>query len=217
MVSFYKSLVHYNELFYLANFSLIQNQTYYKIIRNWQVYQYNSNYFSELYYAVYLSHIGIKENNITNLINDVNQVFFNKYLKDPTQQTYSSFIQIFFYINTNMYHSIQSILSSLNIEIINKLSDYLKAHKLSQFLVLFLLIGWLISFFGVSILIFFKYNKGIFRVIVSMFFDENIHSKNDFMNKAENHFMKQLIKNFIQLLRNFNEEKFNHPSKFKKR
>lgn len=170
------------------------------------MYKYQSNYFNELYYAIYLSNIYIKEKDVLNMKKDICQLFFNKYILNVKQPTYSSFIQIFFYINTIIYLSIGNVLNALNFEVSNKLSEYLKGHKLSQFLLLFVLLGLIVLFFGISIIIFFKFNKMIYKIIVSMFFIDTIHSKNDFMNKAENHFMKQLIKNYIQLLRNFNEE-----------
>lgn len=209
IISMYKSMVYYNEQLNLKNFSLVQNQTFFKIVGNWETYSYKSDYFSEIYYAVYLANIEIREKDITNMQKDIAQLFFNNYFQNLKQPIYSSFIQVFFYINTNISRSLGDILNSLSNEVGEKLKEFLDNQKFIQFLILFLLLGFIVSFFMISLLIFFKFNKRIYKLIVSMFFNDNIHSKNDFINKNEDYYIKQLIKNYIQLLRNFNEENLN--------
>lgn len=209
VISMYKSMLYYNEQLNLKNLSLVQNQTFFKIVGNWETYSYNSDYFSEIFYTVYLANIEIREKDVTNMKKDIDILFSKNFLTNLKQTINSSFIQVFFYVNTNISLSLGNIISSLLNEVGEKLKDFLKTQKFMQFLILFLLLGLIVSFFMVSLIIFLKFNKRIYKLIVSMFFDDNLHSKSNLINKNEDFYMKQLIKNYIQLLRNFNEENLN--------
>ena len=67
-------------------------------------------------------------------------------------------------------------------------------------------IFWLttnISFFAISLLLFNKFNRRVFNLIITMFLDNQKNERGTFKNKPENFYMKQKINLYILLLDNF--------------
>jgi hypothetical protein len=63
-----------------------------------------------------------------------------------------------------------------------------------------------ISFFAISLLLFSKFNRRVFKLILSMFLDNQKNEKGTFKNRPENFYMKQKINLYILLLDNFTME-----------
>ncbi len=91
-------------------------------------------------------------------------------------------------------------------EVSDEIKRFLSHQTLTSLTCLCVLYVMLVIFLAITHIVFKKYNIKIFKIVVGMFFDPNLHAKKDLANKKDNYYMKQLVKSFIQLVRNFNED-----------
>ena len=177
-----------------------------KITKTWENSTYDSQIFKELYYSIYLTNDAIKLDNRDNIFYDIDAYFFNEYRNNMKQEVLSSFIKVLFFAVNNFSDPILTIIEAFYIEVTNYYSDFL---SLSQRLVILLEILWLIanlSFFLIAFFLFTKFNKRLFRLIISMFLDNKKNEKGTFKNRPENFYMRQKIRLFIILVHNFTME-----------
>ena len=206
LITLYQSMITYNKQFTFENFTMVQNQTFYKVVGNWEPISYQSDYFSEISYALYLTNVAIREDDLTNMKKDIKLFFFSKYLSNPRMKVYSPFGQVLYYINMNINYAIGGIVSTMIAEVSDEIKRFLSHQTLTSLTCLCVLYVMLVIFLAITHIVFKKYNIKIFKIVVGMFFDPNLHAKKDLANKKDNYYMKQLVKSFIQLVRNFNED-----------
>ena len=209
---FYSELIDYDKKCNKNSMSFIYGD-FIKIIKTWDNVSYYSDLFSELYYAIYLTNSIQDEDSSAAIESDVDSFFFNKYLNmtyleetNKGLQIKTNFIKVVFFLINNYQEPISVILDRLYQMLYTHLTNYLKS---SRTIVFILEILWLIlnlAFFGLSLLLFSKFNRRIFKLIISMFLDNQKNEKGTFKNRPENFFMKQKINLYIILLHNFTME-----------
>ena len=209
---FYSELIDYDKKCNKNSMSFIYGD-FNKIIKTWENISYYSDLFSELYYAIYLTNSIQDEDSSAGIESDVDSYFFKKYLNDTYleitnkgKQIKTNFIKVVFFFTNNYDNPISYILDKLYQMLYDHLTNYLKS---SRTIVFILEILWLVlnlAFFGLSLLLFSKFNRRIFKLIISMFLDNQKNEKGTFKNRPENFFMKQKINLYIILLHNFTME-----------
>ena len=113
--------------------------------------------------------------------------------------------RIFFIVN-NYETTFSDILEILFDEVGENADNFL---KFSEKLMVVFEILWLctnLTFFVFALLLFSKFNRKVFKLIISMFLDTGKNEKGTFKNKPENFYMKQKIRLFILLVHNFTME-----------
>ena len=203
--SFYKEMVKYDKKIGKNCMGRIYGD-FCKIVKTWENVTYSSDIFKELYYAIYLTNVAVKEDTPENIADDVKVYFFNKYRNDMKQEVYSSFMKVVFFIVNNFESPFSDILELLFNEVNDNYHSFL---KFSRKLMVIFEILWLLtnlSFFIFAMLLFNKFNRKVFKYIISMFLDTEKNEKGTFKNKPENFYMKQKIKLFILLVHNFTME-----------
>jgi len=203
--SFYKELIKYDKKIGKNCMSRIYGN-FTKIVKTWENLTYESDIFRELYYAIYLTNIAVKEDTPENIGLDVNHYFFNKYRENMKHEVYSSFMKVVYFVVNNFENPFSEILNILYEEVGKNYIDFLTFSK--ELMVAFEIL-WLITnfaFFVFAMLLFNKFNRKIFKFIISMFLDTEKNEKGTFKNKPENFYMKQKIRLFILLVHNFTME-----------
>ena len=203
--SFYKEMIKYDKKIGKNCMGRIYGN-FTKIVKTWENVSYDSDIFKELYYAIYLTNLAVKEDTFTDIKKDIDVYFFNKYRKNLDQEVYSSFMKVVYFIVNNFDSPFSEIIDVLFKEVGKNYEDYI---IFSKKLIVVLEILWLITnlaFFVFAILHFNKFNKKVFKNIISMFLDSEKNEKGTFKNKPENFYMKQKIRLFILLIHNFTME-----------
>ena len=202
---FYKEINKYDKKTGNSFFSEIYGD-FKKIIKTWESTSYYSDVLSELYYAIYLSNSVVTEDNIEEIEKDVEKFFFNEFKANIYERTNTNFIKVLYFIVNNYSSVLYKIIDNLYVKSFIHFSNYLKSSKK---IVLIMEIFWLltnISFFAISLLLFSKFNRRVFKLILSMFLDNQKNEKGTFKNRPENFYMKQKINLYILLLDNFTME-----------
>ena len=203
--SFYKEMVKYDQKIGKNTMGRIYGD-FMKIVKTWENVTYESDIFKELYYAIYLTNNAVKEDSPSNIMKDVDVYFFNVYRKNMKMEVYSSFMKVVFFIVNNFEDTFKPILQNLFDEVGNNGVNFL---RFSEKLMVVFEILWLctnLAFFVFALLLFSKFNRKIFKLIISMFLDAGKNEKGTFKNKPENFYMKQKIRLFILLVHNFTME-----------
>ena len=203
--SFYKEMVNYDQKIGKNCMGRVYGD-FMKIIKTWENVTYESDIFKELYYAIYLTNMAVKEDSPENILKDVEVYFFNEYRVNMKQEVYSSFMKVVFFVVNNYEATFSKILETLYNEVLDNATKFL---HFSENLIIILEILWLVtnlSFFVFAILLFNKFNRKVFKLIISMFLDTGKNEKGTFKNKPENYYMKQKIRLFILLVHNFTME-----------
>ena len=203
--SFYLEMVNYDQKIGKNCMGRIYGD-FMKIIKTWENVTYESDIFKELYYAIYLTNNAVKEDTPENIMKDVDVYFFNEYRLNIKQEVYSSFMKVVFFVVNNYETTFSDILELLFNEVGENADKFL---KFSEKLMVIFEILWLctnLTFFVFALLLFSKFNRKVFKLIISMFLDTGKNEKGTFKNKPENFYMKQKIKLFILLVHNFTME-----------
>ena len=203
--SFYKEMVKYDQKIGKNCMGRIYGN-FMKIVKTWENVTYESDIFKELYYAIYLTNNVVKEDTPINILKDVEVYFFNDYRKNMKQEVYSSFMKVVFFIVNNFETTFSQILEILFNEIGENATHFL---NFSEKLMIIFEILWLcanLAFFVMALLLFSKFNRKVFKLIISMFLDTGKNEKGTFKNKPENFYIKQKIRLFILLVHNFTME-----------
>lgn len=205
LISFYRTLNVYNSKLSLKNISYLYNQTYIKVMHNWEEVEYQSDYVSEMNYALYLAGAAVREGDFEAISNDLEMIFFDEYKKNPKKEIESIFGAVFFFVNKNINLSLKVTINSL----INEVTEYLKSfvtyEKIKSLILVF---SWLISSvicFVASIKIVKKINKRLYTIVITMFLDKPKKVAN-IKNQQDNLAFKQKVASFVNLLRDFNEK-----------
>ena len=203
--SFYKEMIKYDKKIGKNCMGRIYGN-FTKIVKTWENVSYDSDIFKELYYAIYLTNVAVKEDNYSSISDDVKVYFFNRYRDNMEQEVYSSFMKVVFFVVNNFESPFSEILEVLFEEVGENYIDFLKFSK--KLMIIFEIL-WLVTnlaFFVFAMLLFDKFNRKVFKYIISMFLDSEKNEKGTFKNKPENFYMKQKIRLFILLVHNFTME-----------
>ena len=158
LITLYQSMITYNKQFTFENFTMVQNQTFYKVVGNWEPISYQSDYFSEISYALYLTNVAIREDDLTNMKKDIKLFFFSKYLSNPRMKVYSPFGQVLYYINMNINYAIGGIVSTMIAEVSDEIKRFLSHQTLTSLTCLCVLYVMLVIFLAITHIVFKKYN-----------------------------------------------------------
>ena len=172
----------------------------------WEINEGFSDIFQELYGIIFMTSESLKETNITNFLNDFNNLWFKNFENNPKQKIESSLVKLAYYYLNNFGTSFNNMFIKLK-----ELSYYDLIHylKKSKNIITIIEIFWLIfniGFFIMSFIIFYKFHKIILTRVISLFFITNKLDKNSIKSRPENYYMKEKIKLFIELILNFSLE-----------
>ncbi len=172
----------------------------------WEINEGFSDIFQELYGIVFMTSESIKDINISNFLNDFNNLWFKNYEKNPKKKIETSLVKLaYFYLN-NFETGFKFIFNKLKEDSYYDLTQYLKK---SKNIITIIEICWLIfniGFFLMSFLIFYKFHKIILTRVISLFFINTKIDKNSIKSRPENFYMKEKIKLFIELIQDFSSE-----------
>ena len=205
LISFYRALNIYSEKLSLKNISYLYNQTYKKVMHDWEQVEYQSDYVSEMNYVLYLIGASIREGDLEAISNDINMLFFDEYKKDPKKEIESIFGTVFFFVNENIKLSLKNTVNSLIDEVTGYLNEFVTSEKYKSLIVIF---SWFIAIvicFVASIKIVIKINRRLYTIVITMFLDKGKKITN-IKNQQDNLAFKQKVASFVNLLRDFNEK-----------
>ena len=186
-----------------------------KNTKNWEIKIESSDFFPELNYILFLVTQSLNEKfNLKKFEEDINQLFHKNYLKNPKKFINTFFMKSFFYLYNNFNLNFNVMMSELKEKISSDLFNYLSKgqRKIYLFDILWIVID--IFIFIDAFFIFNYFNRNIFKIIISLFYNGNKISKNSEKNKYENFYMKKKIKSYLDLIDNFNIETKNYLNSF---
>ena len=172
----------------------------------WEINEDFSDIYQELYGIFFMASESMKETNITNFLNDFNNLWFKNYEKNPKTKISTSLVKLaYFYIN-NYETAIKNIFNKLKGFSYYDLTHFLQK---SKNIITIIECCWLIfniGFFILSFLIFYKFHKIMLTRVISLFFINSKIDKNSIKSRPENFYMKEKIKLYIELIQNFSLE-----------
>ena len=181
---------------------------YLKNSKNYEIKEELSDIFPELSYLLYLIAQSLYENNKEGLIEDLNNFFQMNYKRNYKIIINTSFMNAFYFLYNNYDKNFMNLLIRLKIDVRNDLLNYLNKGQWKIFIfdIIWVTLDFFI-FLG-AFLIFGYFNKNIFQIILSLFYNDNKCkiSKNSEKNKYENFYMKKKIKLYLELIDNMNYE-----------
>ncbi len=181
---------------------------YIKNSKNWEIKEEKGDFFPELSYLLYLIAKSLNEKNKEGLIEDLNNFFQMNYKKNYSTIINSSFMKAFYFLYNNYDKNFMTLITGLKIDVRNDLINYLKKGQWKIFIFDIFWVALDFFIFLGAFLIFHYFNKNIFQIILSLFYNDNKCkiSKNSEKNKYENFYMKKKIKLYLELIDNINYE-----------
>ena len=170
------------------------------------------NYKKESEYLGYVSRVISINDNINDIIDDSQLVYFGNIFKNITGKVVpvkTYYIRTLYYISKNYQSLFKYIYTDLEKE---TTSEFLKLSKNSKMIYLLVeILGFMIiGLFYVIVLIFlYQTNTAIFNNIVNMFINNNEEDNFCYKNKKDNYFLIKIISSFIALISDFNLDNIN--------
>ena len=188
-----------------------------KNTKNWEIKEEICDFFRELSYLLYLASKSLYENNYNVIIEDLDNFFQMNYKKNNKTLINTLFMNAFYFLYNNYDKTFMKFIVDLKNNVRNDLLNYLNKGQWKIFIfdIFWVTLDFLI-FLG-AFLIFGFFNKNIFQIILSLFYNDNNSkiSKNSEKNKYENYYMKKKIKLYLELIDNLNYETKNAFKLFK--
>ena len=181
----------YGKYFNLKKINFIS--VYIKNTKNWEIKEEIGDFYRELSYLLYLASKSLYENNYNAIIEDLDNFFQMNYKKNNKTLINTLFMNAFYFLYNNYDKTFMKFIVDLKNNVRNDLLNYLNKGQWKIFIfdIFWVTLDFLI-FLG-AFLIFGFFNKNIFQIILSLFYNDNNSkiSKNSEKNKYENYYMKK--------------------------
>ena len=197
----YYALMTKYEINYKVNYLQYTEGFYTKVGLSWKNETYESDMFTEYYYINYYIN-KFNEDNENDIKDDLELLFFQKYLNNESTLIKSNFAKILFFLVVNFENSFRKTLDTIYYTLYDEMLKYLN-NSLKNVILMEILwgIGCISMFLSIFILYCF-FNRNLFIYIISMFFNEKKENNNlELKNLPENLYMKQKLGFYINLIK----------------
>ena len=178
---------------------------YIKVGFSWKNETIESDMFREYYYINYYMN-KFHEDNEKDIMNDIELLFYKKYLLNETKIIKTNFAKVLFFLVINYDITFRTTLDSLYYILLDENFIFLdKSLNKIILMEIFWCIGCISIFLSIFMLHFY-FNKNLFLYMIKMFYDEKKEKYNIKKNLNENFYMKLKVSYFINFVKYINQE-----------